>query len=362
MTRAGLAGMVAAALFGCTIDPIDFTGKTCAASNECLDGYRCDLGSMTCTPLGGSDLGPSDAGPSDASLSDAGPGDAGLSDAGLSDAGPKDAGPKDAGPKDAGTNDAGPSDAGRSDAGPGDAGLSDAGLSDAGRSDAGPNGSCTPYKAGGCQAGQNCMYDSATQSFSCAKAGSTAAWYSCSAQSECAAGTACVDDGGDQHYFCKPFCQKEADCEPFTSAGVTSCTATNLYDGLTQITGVLFCAANARAHLLTTMRCVPYKAEGCPTGQNCMYDRALHNFVCEAAGTRKAWYACSAQSDCSAGTACVDNNGDKDYYCKPFCMSETDCEPYTTPGVTSCTLNLYDGNVQLRGAPFCAADHKAHLR
>lgn len=325
MTGRGLVGLVGAAVFGCTVDLLPIKDRSCTAASACPDGYECDMDSSRCTPSAGTD--------------------ASSSDAEVHNVGPDDAGPHDAGPH---------------DAGPADAAPYDGALGDAGASDAGPGWSCTPYKAGGCQAGQNCVYNSATQTFSCAKAGPNDPWFSCRAQSDCPAGTACVDMNGDQRYYCKPFCQTESDCAPYTSEGVTSCT-TNLYDGLTQIAGVFFCAANARAHLRTTMGCVPYKAGGCSAGYNCVYSRTLRDFACAPCGTTTAWYSCTAQSQCSAGTACADNNGDRRYYCRPFCASEADCEPYTTPAVASCTLNLYDGDVQIRGAPFCAADHKAHL-
>ena len=38
---------------------------------------------------------------------------------------------------------------------------------------------------------------------------------------------------------------------------------------------------------------------------------------------------CGSQDDCTTGNACVDNNGDQYYYCKPICQTDAECRPWT---------------------------------
>ena len=42
-------------------------------------------------------------------------------------------------------------------------------------------------------------------------------------------------------------------------------------------------------------------------------------------GTTNDLYRCRASTDCRAGSYCVDNNGDKVFFCKPKCETDTDC-------------------------------------
>lgn len=45
--------------------------------------------------------------------------------------------------------------------------------------------------------------------------GTRRAFYACTEHSQCAPGTACVDNGGDGHFFCKPLCTQTSQCAVF---------------------------------------------------------------------------------------------------------------------------------------------------
>jgi hypothetical protein len=50
--------------------------------------------------------------------------------------------------------------------------------------------------------------------------------------------------------------------------------------------------------------------------------------------TVQPFYACNTQSDCIDGAACVEHDGDNNYFCKPVCANNDDCRKY--PYATSC--------------------------
>lgn len=51
--------------------------------------------------------------------------------------------------------------------------------------------------------------------------GTTPAFFACNTQAQCALNTVCVDNGGDNKFFCKPTCKTDADCSGFPySAGL----------------------------------------------------------------------------------------------------------------------------------------------
>lgn len=45
-------------------------------------------------------------------------------------------------------------------------------------------------------------------------------------------------------------------------------------------------------------------------------------------GTALPFTSCSSQSDCGSGFACVDNNGDRYYFCKPTCQTDAQCRSW----------------------------------
>jgi hypothetical protein len=51
--------------------------------------------------------------------------------------------------------------------------------------------------------------------------GTTQAFYSCFSTVECAPKTACVDNGGDGSYYCKPYCAEDNDCRQWPYATTT---------------------------------------------------------------------------------------------------------------------------------------------
>jgi hypothetical protein len=42
--------------------------------------------------------------------------------------------------------------------------------------------------------------------------GGTASFYSCTSRTQCAPGNACIDNGGDKSYYCKPYCAEDSQC------------------------------------------------------------------------------------------------------------------------------------------------------
>jgi hypothetical protein len=59
-----------------------------------------------------------------------------------------------------------------------------------------------------------------TQDESLVANGTTPPFYSCSAHTQCQAGTVCVDDGGDKQFFCKPICDTDATCTKWPYPGL----------------------------------------------------------------------------------------------------------------------------------------------
>ena len=147
---------VALAMAACTVDPVDFTGKSCV-DGPCPDGYSCEAVTHKCVAAGASDTGTSTgdaARPADAAWEDDasedeadanGRADVGRADVGRADIGQfaSDGGGPDVGSPDVGTPDSGT--VGRPDTGgTDDAGTADTGTSphDAGTPDTG-SGGCT---------------------------------------------------------------------------------------------------------------------------------------------------------------------------------------------------------------------------
>jgi hypothetical protein len=45
-----------------------------------------------------------------------------------------------------------------------------------------------------------------------------------------------------------------------------------------------------------------------------------------ARGNTQPFYSCTTHSDCMPGSVCVDNAGDKAFYCKPICSNNAQCK------------------------------------
>ncbi|MBS2029867.1 MAG: hypothetical protein JST54_18340 [Deltaproteobacteria bacterium] len=80
--------------------------------------------------------------------------------------------------------------------------------------------------------------------------------------------------------------------------------------------------------------CDPYAQTNCPTGLKCTIQPA-GNTICGAAGTGDVYTACNDDSNCKAGTACVDlefSGFVAGKHCFPFC----DLSLQPTDGGTTC--------------------------
>jgi hypothetical protein len=50
-----------------------------------------------------------------------------------------------------------------------------------------------------------------------------------------------------------------------------------------------------------------------------------------ANGTTLPFYSCSTNIQCQAGSVCVDNGGDHNFFCKPLCESDASCAKWPYP-------------------------------
>lgn len=50
-----------------------------------------------------------------------------------------------------------------------------------------------------------------------------------------------------------------------------------------------------------------------------------------AHGNTPSFYSCGSHTDCQFGNVCVDNGGDKQYYCKPICENDDFCRKWPYP-------------------------------
>jgi hypothetical protein len=73
-------------------------------------------------------------------------------------------------------------------------------------------------------------------------------------------------------------------------------------------------------------------------------------------GTVPPYYSCRSDAECRKGYLCIDNNGDKQFYCKPTCSSDADCagDPYRA---IKCKQLGRNGNPNAQCKLFCMGDH-----
>jgi hypothetical protein len=149
--------------------------------------------------------------------------------------------------------------------------------------------------------------------------GTTKPFYSCRSTADCVAGSACVDNGGDGHYFCKPYCATDDDCKKWPYPTV-KCLAVVDTAGRNYTTKICndrqSTLATTVANHTPTLEEIPPGAGDLPPGT----------------GSTNPFYSCFSTVDCAARNACVDNGGDGHYYCKPYCVTDDDCKkwPYST--------------------------------
>jgi hypothetical protein len=58
-----------------------------------------------------------------------------------------------------------------------------------------------------------------------------------------------------------------------------------------------------------------------------------------ANGTTPPFYSCSTQVQCQSGFVCVDNGGDKAFFCKPICETDAACAKWPFPQLR-CLVHL----------------------
>jgi hypothetical protein len=111
-------------------------------------------------------------------------------------------------------------------------------------------------------------------------------------------------------------------------------------------------------HNTPSSTCGTFPQCGCPAGQMCSVQDTTGKALCVVAGTTPPFGACTTDSNCSIGTACVDGT------CTPYCDTNTDCDngvcvgvqSGTTPipGMNVCTLNCDPQNPNMAAGSFGA--------
>lgn len=66
-----------------------------------------------------------------------------------------------------------------------------------------------------------------------------------------------------------------------------------------------------------------------------------------ANGSTTAFHPCTAHEQCQAGNLCVDNGGDRLFYCKPVCNSDPECQRYGYKGM-GCRAHTFKGKAYER--------------
>jgi len=71
-------------------------------------------------------------------------------------------------------------------------------------------------------------------------------------------------------------------------------------------------------------------------------------------GNTPLYYSCNSDSECIAGSMCIDYNHDRHFYCKPLCTKDADCAG-NKYGETLCGVLGKNGNLTASGKHFCLA-------
>ena len=79
-----------------------------------------------------------------------------------------------------------------------------------------------------------------------------------------------------------------------------------------------------------------------------------------ARGTTKAFYGCRTHAQCQPGYLCVDNGGDKGFFCKPICNTDTDCTHTEFPE-SRCFVHLR-ANGTMAPHRVCNATDRSYLK
>ena len=131
----------------------------------------------------------------------------------------------------------------------------------------------------------------------------------CTSDTACKAGYTCLGDGSSNAPWCARFCIGDSDC-----LGTGSRCMIGLVDSGGDPIGVNVC----------TNACDPYAQTGCPSGMGCIGRIATAGDYtdCRYLGTKLDGQACTLQTDCLPGSACVTTNGVST--CASYCIVGND--------------------------------------
>ncbi|HEU0034242.1 MAG TPA: hypothetical protein VFQ53_26640 [Kofleriaceae bacterium] len=150
---------------------------------------------------------------------------------------------------------------------------------------------CTIIPQSGCAAGDACDFgEPATGPFACRDVTvSGTADSRCSVETECAAGFTCIKSGTKA--WCNRFCDSDAQC------GSGARCVNEITSG-----GVVL------AERVCSNACNILGQTGCPTGLGCMgFEDGDRDYTdCVVNGTKLDGQACTTDTDCIAGSVCVD--------------------------------------------------------
>jgi len=248
-----------------------------------------------------------------------------------------DAGGRD----DAAGDDATGDDRGGDDGAHDDATATDDGARDDGTTDTGtcPESPCRLRPSCGCADGEKCSLDFAELSAGnvvklCREAGSNDASDTCTADTDCRAGTVCsqlVGVGSTGTAMCYDFCNSQSDCSGAGSLCVQLSTAPT---------------PGTCSH-----SCNPMTNSGCPSGTACKpfsltsTGDSLTDCGADVGSGGHGAY-CADDTGCRAGTICMDADGDTyGDTCLSICnnvggmcsSTGTDCVGFTTPFIVGGT-------------------------
>jgi hypothetical protein len=190
-------------------------------------------------------------------------------------------------------------------------------------------GTCNPFPACGCAAGQVCYPDTQATGMTCGATSGLGEGAACTNAKACAAGLGCF--GG----VCKVHCLSASDCRSVD--GVQACDTT-YWDSDNVIAGVYVCAQVCDPVSPHSPRS-PLTA--CTAGRGCNPSPTGASGCQSQPGPGVAGSACSDYQDCAPGYFC-DTNGKtciKFCYTASNCPSGMTCQPFSTP--------LYAGKTQV---------------
>jgi len=175
------------------------------------------------------------------------------------------------------------------------------------------SGTCDTLPQCGCLPAENCDVYSLAGETTCVAAGQVPPYNNCANFGECQIGYTCV--GG----VCKPFCDSTAECP-----GSSYRACDQVYSDTTPIPSFKVCTqqCNPRAPLQNTGA-----FSACGPNTLCIATPSGSSDCIGPAGTGVQNTACSADTDCSPGFACVAVDIG-DVRCLKWCTNDYECPGY----------------------------------